>query len=987
MASGAHRNPIPLPSGTLTMLLTDVEGSTVRWERDPVGMRRAMRRHDEIVRGAIARRSGYLPPDQGEGDSIFAVFGDAREAIACVLNVQQALFAERWEIDAIRVRAAIHTGSLDLRDGRNYSGLALNRCARMRAIASGGQTLLSAATAAVLADRLPDGATLVDLGVHRLKDLSAPEHIFELRHPDLPDAFPPLRSLDARPNNLPVQLTGFVGRSRELSEVSTLLLGTRLLTLTGAGGSGKTRLALQVAADRLERYPDGVWFVELDRVGDPADVPRAVAGAMRVREQAGRRVVETLVDHLSRQRVLLLLDNCEHVVAAAAELAGALLGSCPDLSVLSTSREPLRIAGETVFTVPGLAESVQLFTDRAAAANPGFVLHDETGPTVRAICASLDGIPLAIELAAAQLHTMTLRDLSERLDEGFRLLSRGSRTAVPRQQTLRSTIGWSVELLSAPERTLFRRLSVFAGGFDLAAAQLVCGDESEANADVVELVQALAAKSLVVLEDRGGRGRYRLLETVREYALELLVEAGEHDRLRDRHLGWCIDIAERAEPELHTGDQAASLDRLQLDLDNFRSALRWALDRGDATSALRLATALLEFWIVRADWSEGREWVERALSLAGEVDPILRARGLRASGELADVLSDYPAATDAFERALAIARQAGDDREIAAALMGLANEGERVGRAKETRPLLEEAVEILRRLGDEPSIARSLGGLAWLEENYPRARALWEEQLAIRRKLANREAVAWAVLEVGWAAEGAGDYAAARAAYEETLAIGRELSYQRIIARALTQLGDTAVLEGNVAEAGELYEQTLPIWNEIGHKSGLVDTMRGLGDVARSRGQATRARELLSETLEICREIGAREHEARTLQSMGALGLDAGDLVAAADSYRQALTLWADMEHTHGVAMCLRGLGVVAARQGDHLRGTRLIGAADALTDRIGAAIAPADRAELGSTIDLLRVALADAFENEIVAGRDLTSERAIEIALDDSDR
>jgi predicted ATPase/class 3 adenylate cyclase len=986
MGRTTRRRGSVIPEGTVTMLLTDVEGSTVLWEEHPHQMREAMRRHHELGLEAILRHSGYLPPDQGEGDSLFAVFADARKGLECALEFQRSLAKEGWpEGITIRVRAALHTGSLELRDGGNYEGLPLNRCARLRSIAHGGQTVVSNATSSVLGGDLPDLATLEDLGVHRLKDLSIPEHVFQLLHPDLFADFPPLRSLDTRPNNLPLQLTRFVGRIHELPEVEALLGRTKVLTLTGAGGSGKTRLALQVAADRLDDYPAGVWFVELDRVADPALVPRALATAMKVREQPGRTIVETLVDQLGDGVSMVILDNCEHLIDACAELAATLVAACPQLTLFATSREPLSISGEVAWTVPPLAEAVHLFVDRAVAANPRFALDDATAPAVTTICSRLDGIPLAIELAAARVRTMTAQDISRRLDDGFRLLTTGSRMALPRHQTLRATIDWSYDLLSLPEQIVFRRLSVFAGGLTLDAAEQVCVGRGVDGAAVLDLVPLLVSRSLVILQEDPGRGRYRVLEPIREYGYAELRAAEEEGEVRERHLRWCIHVAEEAEPELRTGDQVASLDRLQADLDNFRAAFAWSLARSDATSALRLASALLEFWIVRADWSEGREWVEHALALPGEVDPALRARALRAAGELADVLSDYPASAASFEESLALARRVGDDRQIAAALMGLANEAERMGRAKDARPLLEEAVALLRGVGDDPSIARSLGGLAWLEDNYPRARSLWAQHLAARRKLGNREAIAWAVLQVGWAAEGEGDFGAARDAYEESLAIGREIGYQRIIARSLTQLGDTARLQGRLDEARALYEETMPIWREIGHRSGLVDSLRGLGDVAVLEGDHRRAESLLTESLTVAREIGARESEARAIQSLAALSRAKARSVDARARYRDALVLWMEMDHVHGVASCVRGLGETAVLDGSFQRAARLLGAAGSLMDRVGAALPPSEQEDLRAATGSVRAQLGAAgLEDELEAGRALSMEAAARLAMTD---
>jgi predicted ATPase/class 3 adenylate cyclase len=990
----------PIPPGTLTMLLTDVEGSTKLWEEHPDAMRRAIRRHHELAYQAIEQHGGYRPPDQGEGDSVFAVFSVAPSAVACALDFQRALAAEPWPDQvALRVRMALHTGALELRDGRNYAGLALNRCARLRAIAHGGQVILSEATCALTAPDLPAGVLLQDLGVHRLTDLSLPERVFQLCHPDLPAAFPPLRSLDTRPHNLPLQLTRFVGRAREMEEVRSTVRSSRLVTLTGTGGSGKTRLALRVAADLLEEHPDGTWFVELAGTADPALVPRVVSSTIGIREQHGRPILDTLVHHLATKAALLVLDNCEHLLDACAALADRLLRTCARLTVLATSREPLGIVGEAVRRVPPLSvpaadlapradavasfEAVQLFVDRAVAAEPRFSLTDANAAAVVAICRRLEGIPLALELAAARLQALTIEQLRDRLEDRFRLLTGGSRTALPRQQTLRAAVDWSHDLLTEPERILLRRLSVFAGGFSLDAAEQVCGDRQVAPEDVLDLLTRLVSRSLALLETGPAGGRYRLLETIREYALGKLRAAGEEPELRRRHLQCCIGFAEPAVPALCGPDQQAWLDRLQAELDNFRAAFGWSLRQQAPGPALRLASALLEFWVVRADWSEGLEWVERALGLPGEVDPAIRMKALRAAAELADVLSDYARSTAYYEESLGIARALGDQRAIAVALDGLAHEAQRVGRIADARPLIEESVALLRGVGDEPSIARSLGGLAWLAGNYTKARALWNENLAIRRRLGNRESVGWSVIQVGHAAQGEGDYAAARAAYEESLSIGRDLRYKRMIARSLTQLAEVALCEGKAAAARGLFEETLPIWEEIGHKSGLLDSLRGLGDVARQGGDLQGAESYLRQSLAVCRAIGSLEGEAQALQSLGAVAMSRGDLDGAESLHREALALWNRMEHLDGIAASLRALGAVAAAADPLDRAARLLGASEALRERVGGTVPPWDRAELERAIERLRSGLgAEAFSREWEAGRQCTVEEAVGLSL-----
>jgi predicted ATPase len=811
-------------------------------------------------------------------------------------------------------------------------------------------------------------AHLQDLGVHHLQDLSLPERVFQLCHVDLPAAFPPLRSLDARPHNLPLQLTRFVGREQELGELRSTLRSARLVTLTGAGGSGKTRLALQVAADLLEAHPDGTWFVELAGTAEPALVPRMVSSTIGIREQQGRLLLDTLVHHLATQATLLVLDNCEHLLDACAELTDRLLRTCARLTILATSREPLGITGEAVCRVPPLAvpaaalapsaeavaafEAVQLFVDRAVAADPHFALTDTNAATAVAICRWLEGIPLALELAAARLQALTVEQLRDRLEDRFRLLTGGSRTALPRQRTLRATMDWSHDLLTEPEQILLRRLSVFAGGFSLDAAEQVCSNHQVAPEDVLDLLTRLVDRSLVLLDTGHASGRYRLLETIREYALEKLRAAGEEPELRQRHLTYCIEFAEPAEPAL----------------------------RGPA---LRLASALLEFWIVRADWSEGLEWVERALDLPGEVEPAVRMKAFRAAAELADVLSDYARSTAHYTESLGIARVLGDRRAVAMTLDGLAHEARRVGRIAEARLFIEESVALLRDVGDEPSLARSLGGLAWLAGNYTRARALWNENLAIRRRLGNRESVGWSVLQVGHAAQGEGDYAAARAAYEESLSIGQGLRYKRMIARSLTQLAEVALCEGKAAAARGLFEETLPMWEEIGHKSGLLDSLRGLGEVAGQEGDLQGAESFLQQSLTVSRAIRSLEGEARALQSLGAVAMSRGDLGGAESLHREALVLWHRMEHLDGVAASLRALGALAAAADRLDRAAWLLGASEALRARVGGTVLPWDRAEFDRTVVRLRSGLgAEAFWREWEAGRQCTVAEAVGLSL-----
>src|SRR6516165_2636347 len=548
----ATDTPFALPAGTVTFLLSDIEGSTRLWASDPDAMAEAVPVHYALLSSAIGRHGGVRPIEQGEGDSVVAAFARASDAIAAALDAQLALAGHPWPggLD-LRVRIALHTGEAQLRDEGNYFGVALSRCARLRAIAHGGQTLLSRAVHDLVVERLPDGVALVDLGTHRLRDLGRPEHVFALNHPDLPASAEPLRSLDALPNNLPDRLTSFIGRERELEQVSGALSASRLVTLTGAGGCGKTRLAAQAAADALDAFPDGVWWIDLAPLADAEAVGPALDEVIGVRPLPGQSSLEAAASQLANARVLIVLDNCEHLLEASARMAEALLHRCPGVVVLATSRAPLGVGGETTWRVPSLSlptelrlepveavaqsDAMRLFIDRAVKVRPNFTVTSENAPAIAQICYDLDGIPLAIELAATRVRVLGVEQIAAGLGDRFRLLTGGARSAMPRQQTLRASVDWSHELLSDDERMMFRRLAVFAGGWTLDAVEGVCAGDGLDRLAILDLLSSLVDNSLVVADDRGTSVRYWLLETVRQYALDRLSESGERMSFRDRH--------------------------------------------------------------------------------------------------------------------------------------------------------------------------------------------------------------------------------------------------------------------------------------------------------------------------------------------------------------------------------------------------------------------------------------------------------------------
>src|SRR5271168_3981526 len=645
-----------LPTGTVTLLLADVEGSTRLWESQPKEMTAAVARLNQTVSETIAEHGGVRPVEQGEGDSFVAAFARASDAVAAALELQRAPLAP------IRLRIGVHTGEIQLRDEGNYAGPTINRTARLRDLGHGGQTLLSGTTEDLVADRLPADTWLTDLGTHALRDLPRPERVAQLCHPDLVNEFPPLRvSKAVISQRLPVQLTSFVGRDAQMAQVRELLSESRLLTLTGAGGAGKTRLAIQLAAQLTGEFIDGVWYVDLAPITDPKVVPITVARALGLPDQPGRSTMDTLTRFVADHQMLIVLDNCEHLLDASAALVNALLAAAAGLTLLTTSREPIGVAGEVSWRVPSLSladEALELFTDRARHARPDFTLTDGNAAVVGEICGRLDGVPLAIELAAARVRALSLNEILDSLHDQFRLLTGGARTAVPRQQTLRASVDWSHALLSEPERMLFRRLAVVFGGFDFDAAQAIAGSSEMPRYQVVDLLTLLVDKSLVVADETRGRTRYRLLETVRQYATEKLGESGEADDVRTRHRDHYTSMAALLDGP-GGSDYGQRVEQTETEIDNLRAAFAWSRESGDAGLALALASSLSPLWQPRP--AEGVAWLDMVLNEADahhvDITPAVRARALADRVLLAANIGWYADLAGQADEALTIARQ------------------------------------------------------------------------------------------------------------------------------------------------------------------------------------------------------------------------------------------------------------------------------------------------------------------------------------------
>lgn len=819
-----------VPTGTITLLFSDIEGSSRKWEHFPDAMRVALATHDRLLRQTFEAHGGYV--FKTVGDAFCVAFDTAQEALAGAVESQRGLRSTVWEgIDELKVRMALHTGAPEFRDG-DYFGQPLNRVSRILSSAHGGQVLLSLPTQELVRDILPPGIQLRHLGEHRLRDLARPEHLYQVVAADLPSMFPALRSLESVPNNLPEQLTSFIGREREMAEVKRLLASTRLLTLTGTGGTGKTRLSVQVAAELFDQFPDGVWFVEFATIDDGSLVVETVAAALDLRQEGDRSLAATLTAYLRTRRLLLILDNCEHVIAACARLAETLLRSCPQLRIMASSREPLGIAGETPWPLPPLSlpdhwrelvdgpdaqerllqyEAVRLFVDRASIARPTFHATDENIAKIAQICWRLDGIALAIELAAARIRVLTLQQIVDRLDDRFHLLTTGSRTAVPRQQTLRSLIDWSYDLLSEPEKTLLRRLSVFARGRTLEAIEAVCSDDALPAAEMIDLLSQLVDKSLVYVERLPNIGpRYFMLESIWDYANEKLIAAGESAHFRERHLKYFVEFTEKAAPQLSGPQQREWLERTELEVINVRFGVETAEELPGLTQyGLRLLIAVERFIEVRGLFKETREHFAELLRHANSAArDELRARALASAGRLAWVSDDMPATLALETEALEICRELGNAAGAARALANLAFHAFDAGDMDRTRSLLEEAFSVAEPI-NEPRLTAHLrhvrGVLAAAEGEFERALNLDEESLAIYRRIGD----AWRALIVAWAvgvnAAVLGRFDVARRQLSDCLRGGLDLGNRWGISYPLDAFAALALAEGKYDRAARLF--------------------------------------------------------------------------------------------------------------------------------------------------------------------------------------
>jgi predicted ATPase/class 3 adenylate cyclase/DNA-binding CsgD family transcriptional regulator len=1001
-----------LPTGTVTLLLADVEGSTRLWQIQPEEMTEAIVRLDHSVADIIAAHDGVRPVEQGEGDSFVVAFERASDAAACALELQRAPLAP------IRLRIGVHTGEVQLRDEGNYIGPTVNRTARLRDLAHGGQTVLSGTTEDLVVDRLPADAWLTDLGTHQLRDLPRPERVVQLCHPDLRNDFPPLRTRETVvAPNLPVQFTSFIGRETEMNDVRQILADNRFVTLTGAGGVGKTRLAVQVAAQISGEFGDRVWYVDLAPITDPDLVPVAVIRALGLPDQLGRSTMETLLRFIGDRRMLLVLDNCEHLLDACAALVVALQGGCPAVTLLATSREPIGVAGEVSWRVPSLSladEAIELFTDRARQVRPDFCLTDDNTATAAEICRRLDGVPLAIELAAARVRVLSLTEIRDGLHDRFRLLTGGARTAVRRQQTLRASVDWSHALLTEPERILFARLAVFMGGFDLDAAEAVAGGGEVERYQVLDLLTLLVDKSLVVAENTTGRTRYRLLETVRQYAQQKLGESAEADAVRTRHRDHYSAMAALRHTAAPVGRQQR-IERAETEIDNLRAAFAWSRENSDTALALALASALQPLWIGRGRIREGLAWFDAALTdqnaHPAEVAPAVRAAALADKVTL-DALIGATDSTERADEALAIAREVDDPALLARTLTacGCIN----VYNIQVAGPYFAEAIDLARSIGDKWRLSQILSWqayLAFMAGDPIAVRAAAEEGRALADAIGDRivsRACRWglglaqwmtgdlvgavaqlrevvaeadAAHDVYWRFNGLhtqarvlayhGDLSTARAAANAAIEAAGELGgFTAGLSYAV--LAIAAVAAGDVAAADDALAAG---WHHISVQPAVVATFSAYAaQAALARGDLTAARRWADDAA----ATTTGWHQSLALTTRARVAMAQGEPGQAERDAHDALATAASTGAYTGAPDTLECLAALAVDDGSHREAARLYGAADAIRQRIGQVRFKIFDADYEASVGALRDAMGEKdFESAWAEGAVLSTEEA----------
>ncbi len=1030
---------LELPTGNVTFLFTDIEGSTKLWENHPEAMKTAHARHNQIVQAAVEENRGYV--FQIIGDSFCCAFQHTEDAVHASVRAQSELHAENWHGAVIKARMGIHSGNADIQENGLYQGyLSLSRVQRLMSAGHGGQVLISQSAKESMA-QFPGGVNLRDMGEKRLKDLTHPEHIYQLVIPDLPAEFPPLKTLDIFRHNLPAQTTAFIGRESEIAEVKTLITNHRIVTLTGSGGAGKTRLSLQAGAESLEAFANGVWFVELAALSDASLIPGAIMSTMGLREKDSD--IQLLANTIGSHPTLLILDNCEHLIEACAHLVERLTQACPKLHVLSSSREAFGIAGEHPYRVPSLrfpdtkhlpslvemakCESVQLFVERVMTYVPSFSLTEKNASSIAQICSRLDGIPLALELAAARVKVMSVEQMASRLGDVFNLLTSGNRTALPRQQTLRALIEWSYDLLSESEKNLFRRLSVFSGGWSLEAAESICGGER--GEAILDDLARLVDKSLVNKEEINGEARFSMLETIRQYAQFKLFASEEVEEAKNRHRDWFMKLAEEAEPKLRTGEQLPWLERLEMEHDNLRAAMSWSIERKDVEEALRIPAAVEYFWAIHGHYHEGINWLTQALQMdeenAKRKHPLAWANAIHARFGLSSAISrSLDHFQSEMDEVVRIYRESGEDFRLGHALYHTAYIPHFAGDVEKAKSRYEESLAVYERINDAWGKGGCIHCIAHIAEERGDTEAafdLFNRSLEVLQPVGDRWSLYHPVGDTARLAANQGDLETAKNIFLESIQIFEELGNQSWISNSLRGLARVCYLQGDHAGARGFLEKSLVIAETINDDSEAAWTQYRIGLIEWAEGQSERAYQYLLSALTSIEKINVKEDisllkafaglmecfngqvsrgrekiESEIARMKSEAPLDAHDILPwfahalwlekdiprAKQTYREALEGVHKMQWLIRIPECLEGLGKVAVSEKEYERTARLFAAAEAMRNQMGTPIPPVLRTDYDAHVNTLREQFASGHEKAWAAGNAMTREEAVKYAL-----
>ncbi len=914
-------------------LFTDVEGSTRLAQQFPEKMVASLERHNKILNEVFAGLQGTV--FEVVGDAYCVAFDDPVNAVKAALEVQRHLGREEWDEVKIRIRMGLHTGFAQIIEGKFSGYITMARTHRIMSAAHGGQILISNQLHSEIAEQMKDLVSFRDLGERRLKDLIQPVRVFQLVAEGIESEFPPLKTLDARPNNLPVQLTSFIGREKELAKVKDSLRESRLLTLLGTGGSGKTRLALQAGADLIDNFANGVWFVELEQVSDPVLLPTAINNSLGVQEESQKSPEESLAEFVKDKEILIILDNCEQIAEACANIAERLLKRSPKLRIIVTSREALKCEGELTHRIDSLTtpdkyrkysfeeildfESVRLFEERAQAVTPAFKITPENSKIVAGICTDLDGIPLAIELAAARTKVLGVDKIHERLKDRFKLLTGGRRTALPRQQTLKALIDWSYDLLTDQEKALWERLSVFAGGWSLEAAEEVCSDDLIEQYDILDLLFNLNEKSIIIYDEENER--YRMLESIRQYGDEKLASSGSKDVNSSRHLKYYCDLAVKSELGLAGEEVGKWLKILETETGNLETAMHWSHSGGNNEEGGKLATAYANYWLNRGYLTTATYHLENILQHEDKLSLSTKGNLLGIKGLFLNMLGNADSAEELIGRSLSISRELGNQDDIASGLNNLASVVYEKGDYAKARELIEETLQIDRASGDASKISFSLinlGTVARLQGDYDTARALLEESLEIRKKAKNKFAIASSLNTLAILHVNLGDYVKARAYIEEGLALTRELGNNYGIADGLGLLGNVEASLGNFEESERLQRESLKIFEEMGKQNKIADAYSNIGNVSFQKGEYNLSLEHLNRALEIQRNIGDKFGIALTLLRIGKSHTAGKNYQEAQERIEESFAIRTKLGLKGGIAECHGVLGFLMILTGKH---------------------------------------------------------------------